>query len=213
VYINTHASTVLAGRSKMSDTKYLSCADTAKLLREALKESFPGVKFGVKSKTYSGGASITVRWVDGPSVGQVKTVTETFEGSYFDGMIDYKGSRYHTVDGEKVDFAADFIFTERELSKAAAEAKVAHFAQSYGRSDWVVLAGGECSGYYVQIAPQAPSLQFDMQAYDTEHGMEPKESATLARVAFTGDDGYGAGTVGRDGSGRSTGLGYPAPRD
>lgn len=36
---------------------YQSCAETAKLLRQALKESFPGVKFSVRSSTYAGGAS------------------------------------------------------------------------------------------------------------------------------------------------------------
>lgn len=41
-------------------TKYLSCAETAKLIRQALKEAFPDMKFGVRSKTYSGGASIDV---------------------------------------------------------------------------------------------------------------------------------------------------------
>ena len=33
------------------ETKYLSCAETAKLGRAALKKNFPGVKFsGVKNK-------------------------------------------------------------------------------------------------------------------------------------------------------------------
>ncbi len=41
---------------------YLSCAETAKMIRQVLKESFPGVKFSVKSSTYSMGASITVRY-------------------------------------------------------------------------------------------------------------------------------------------------------
>lgn len=41
----------------MESRKYLSCAETAKLLRQALKESFPGVKFSVRSSVYSGGAN------------------------------------------------------------------------------------------------------------------------------------------------------------
>ncbi|WP_338423309.1 LPD29 domain-containing protein, partial [Xylella fastidiosa] len=47
-------------------TKYLTCAETAKLVRKALKESFPDIKFSVKSSNYSGGASIRVSWIDGP---------------------------------------------------------------------------------------------------------------------------------------------------
>jgi len=71
-------------------TRYLSCAETAKLIRAQLKIEFPGVKFSVKSKTYSGGASITVGWTDGPTGKQVDSVVGVFAGSGFDGMIDMK---------------------------------------------------------------------------------------------------------------------------
>ncbi len=43
---------------------YFSAADTAKLVRAALKRSFPGTRFSVRSKTYSAGASIDVSWMD-----------------------------------------------------------------------------------------------------------------------------------------------------
>jgi hypothetical protein len=33
-------------------TEYLSCADTARLLRKALKRTFSGVRFSVRSDTY-----------------------------------------------------------------------------------------------------------------------------------------------------------------
>lgn len=42
---------------------YFSAADTAKLVRAALKRSFPGTRFFVRSKTYSAGASIDVSWM------------------------------------------------------------------------------------------------------------------------------------------------------
>ena len=41
-------------------TRYLTCAETAKLVRKALKEAFPDVKFSVRSNVYSGGASLSV---------------------------------------------------------------------------------------------------------------------------------------------------------
>lgn len=191
-------------------TKYLSCAETAKLLRLALKESFPGVKFSVTSKTYSGGASITVGYEDGPTVAMVKGVSDQFEGSYFDGMIDYKGSRYFKLDGEKVDLAADFVFVERRLSKARAESIVARFSEEFGRSDWVKVEGCDYFGYRAAIQSQAPYISREVQEYDAATcGVEIKESATLKRLTLTGDDGYGAGTIGRDGSGQDTGQGYP----
>ena len=74
----------------MKETRYLSCAETAKLVRGALKREFPGVKFSVRSKTYSGGASIRVRWTDGPTTESVKAVASVYAGGGFDGMIDMK---------------------------------------------------------------------------------------------------------------------------
>jgi Large polyvalent protein associated domain 29 len=71
-------------------TRYLSCAETAKLIRGALKREFSGVKFSVKSKTYSGGASITVGWTDGPTGKAVDAVVQVYSGAGFDGMIDLK---------------------------------------------------------------------------------------------------------------------------
>ena len=72
----------------MSETRYLSCAETAKLVRKALKQEFPSVKFSVRSKTYSGGASINVRWTDGPTEKDVKAIAGVYAGGEFDGMID-----------------------------------------------------------------------------------------------------------------------------
>ena len=68
--------------------QYLSCKETAVLARKALRRAFPGVKFSVRSNTYSGGASIDVSWVDGPTERQVSAVTSPYEGGRFDGMID-----------------------------------------------------------------------------------------------------------------------------
>lgn len=101
-------------------TRYLSCAETAKLIRPALKSSFPGVKFSVRSSTYAGGASISVSWTDGPNVADVEGVAKRYAGATFDGMTDMKS--YHqdllsTDDGaELVSFGADFVFCTRDYS-------------------------------------------------------------------------------------------------
>jgi len=80
---------------------YLSCAETAKFVRRALAESFPGFKFSVRSHTYSGGASIDVDWTDGPRTKEVEPVAKRYEGGGFDGMIDmaYNRSHYLRPDG------------------------------------------------------------------------------------------------------------------
>ena len=75
--------------------EYLSCAETAKLVRQALKRAFPDAKFSVRSDTYSGGASIDVRWTDGPRAKAVEPIAKQYQGGGFDGMIDMAYSRNH----------------------------------------------------------------------------------------------------------------------
>ncbi len=74
-------------------TRYLTCAETAKLVRAELAKHFPGVKFSVRSQSYSGGASITVSWTDGPRASLVDPILNCFEGRSFDGMNDLASSQ------------------------------------------------------------------------------------------------------------------------
>jgi len=102
--------------------QYINCADTAKLMRAALKAQFPGVKFSVRSSVYSGGASINVSWTDGPFTSEVESLAKRYEGATFDGMIDLK--EYHTslvyFEGDpvprEVRYGSDFVFCNRDLS-------------------------------------------------------------------------------------------------
>lgn len=187
------------------DRQYLSVAETAKLVRQALKESFPGVRFSVRSDSYSGGASIDVRWTDGPNAKQVKAVTSDFEGSYFDGMIDYKGSCYHALDGKPVRFGADFIFENRGYSDAAIERAIRTLQARYPGNFAIVadrisveawrtgrlwnVNDGLLGDNYQTLLNVELSKQSDRLA--------AAKSATLERVQFRGDDGYGQGTVGK----------------
>lgn len=75
--------------------RYLSCAETAKLMRAALKAKFPGFAFSVRSRTYTGGSAIDVSWTDGPRQKDVAPVVAAFEGGRFDGMIDMAYSVEH----------------------------------------------------------------------------------------------------------------------
>jgi hypothetical protein len=104
-----------------TDRNYLSCAETAKLIRKALKADFPGVRFSVRSHTYAGGASIDVSWEDGPTEWAVRDKTLwLYSGATFDGMTDmksYHDSMVMTDDGPKVvHFGADFVFANRHIS-------------------------------------------------------------------------------------------------
>lgn len=76
-------------------TTYISVAETAKLVRAALKRAFPGQKFSVRSHSYAGGASINVKWVDGPRESRVEDIVAQYKGGGFDGSIDMKHYRSH----------------------------------------------------------------------------------------------------------------------
>lgn len=170
--------------------KYIDTADQAKLLRKVLKESFPGVKFSVRISRYSGGSSIRVNWKDGPTQAQVEAVGAVFEGSYFDGMIDYKGSKYAMLDGEKVSFLGDFVFFNREISDEVMAKAAAKVMDEWGSgfdslSDW---------DQEKLVLKKAAKLS---------DWVKPEYSKTRARLDYAGDDLYG--NTGSPGCG----MGYP----
>jgi len=90
-------------------SEYVSVADTAKLVRQALKREFPGEKFSVRSNRYSGGASIDVGWTDGPQAGEVDKAVQPYSGAGFDSMQDMKTSHASWLypDGSVGDSAGD----------------------------------------------------------------------------------------------------------
>jgi len=88
--------------------EWMSAPQFAKIIRRALKDEFPGVKFSVRSSQYSGGSSVRVgykglsksewnremyrqdvEYAPGmPDREQVEAVVGRFETRGFDGMID-----------------------------------------------------------------------------------------------------------------------------
>jgi hypothetical protein len=57
-------------------------------LKTELTREFPGVKFSVKSESYSGGDAIRVRWEFGPTANEVAKFTDKYREGDFDGMTD-----------------------------------------------------------------------------------------------------------------------------
>jgi hypothetical protein len=129
---------------------YLSGASVAALCRQALKEAFPGTKFSVTSA-----GSINVKWTDGPSRDAVESIAKDFAGSYFDGMIDYKGSIHHELDGRRVSFGADFVFCERAMSREAleigAQALSAKWAQQTNQAPCTFIEHENSWGGWLEI--------------------------------------------------------------
>jgi Large polyvalent protein associated domain 29 len=132
--------------------RWISVADTAKLVRQSLKETFPTIKFSVRSKSYSMGASIHVEWTDGPTSNQVDRVVKKYEGASFDGMEDLKTYQDSTLHGEKVHYGADYINTDRNVSvNLVTRVAQAYCTWNHDEMPKVLVCGGsayvECRHY------------------------------------------------------------------
>jgi len=163
---------------------YLSCADTAKLIRKALKREFPGTKFSVRSDHNS----IRVRWIDGPTTAQVNPVAKAYEGGGFDGSIDLaytcetwllpdgtaapayssgtEGSRGSdpgyayappVPEAQLVQFGAKYIFTDRDDSREALEAAIDETCSYWGIDDRPVIVEGRFGGVYLDNGILVPN--------------------------------------------------------
>jgi hypothetical protein len=106
-------------------TEYISTKDTAKLVRQALKNAFPGVKFSVRMSTGTASAWMNVTYSDGPTEIEVRKITARYEGRTFNGMTDgYDdcGTALVAFDGEtmprEVRYTCDGINTHRSYTAA-----------------------------------------------------------------------------------------------
>lgn len=105
-------------------SRWLSPKETARLVREQVKAMFPGIRFSVAKEEYSGGASILVKWTDGPTQEAVETSCQRYQNSWFDGMDDSRHYVDHTLmawpDGsvELVSFGVRYVNGSREISSA-----------------------------------------------------------------------------------------------
>lgn len=176
-------------------SKYLSCADTAKLIRQALKEAFKGIKFTVRSSTYSGGASINIGWTDGPNAAQVEAVAKRFSGAYFDGQQDYKGCTFALLDGQVVRFGADFVFCNRTHSAELIGKACASVARRFGMA-FVPTAADFKAGRLHEIYASELAWGRTVGQLVREDLAKRSDrlsvghSKTAARVIYLGNDGH-----------------------
>lgn len=154
-------------------TQYITCKETAKLARAALKKAFAGVKFSVRSDN----SSLRIEWMDGPTVKQIDAVVQCYGGGRFDGMIDmaYDVSSWLMPDGsaivarnpgsacsrgvdagcnnakphpdaKEVRFGARYIFTERLISPTLKMEALARVCTDYVVPDNVYVQTSDCNG-------------------------------------------------------------------
>lgn len=65
-----------------------SHAAAAAAIREELKKVFPGIKFSVRSDSFSMGNSIDIEWTDGPTTDEVEKFSGKYQYGHFNGMED-----------------------------------------------------------------------------------------------------------------------------
>ena len=151
-----------------------TCAQTAKRVRKALKEQYPGVKFSVRSSTYSGGASITAYYTDGPAEREVWTFLQPFSGADFDGMTDTKIYRGDVLmanpDGtyEMIDSGADFVFASRTISQAWREELAQEIARVTGLPCDLTNYGDTVDGETVKYNGAGWGARYDAYVIDGE---------------------------------------------
>ena len=78
-------------KTSMKKTFKTEAARAAAVIRAELKVKFPGIKFSVKSDTYSMGNSVNIYYDKGskaPPAKDVEVVVKKFQSGYFDGMTD-----------------------------------------------------------------------------------------------------------------------------
>jgi Large polyvalent protein associated domain 29 len=160
-------------QGKREMTTYISVTETAKIIRAELKQNFPGIKFSVKSSSYAGGASIGVRWTDGPSNTAVEKVVKVFEGSTFDGSIDLRSYHSSTLNGEEVHFGADHVSCSRTMTRNFVEAIIAQFSQRWGYSPASIKVNGNDQSAYVDVYALPYGQQHKL--YELLHGTDTKD--------------------------------------
>jgi hypothetical protein len=142
--------------------------EAARIIRKALKESFPGVKFGVRCEKYSMGSSIYVSWTDGPSESDARAVLDWFRGQEGTRMDDSPIRRVHALDGEPISWGS-YVFMSRDHSdkfKALTKAAMAKLTDEQ-RQAW----NKQVAGCHYAERPWCLVSRCDRQ-----------ESATLARI-------------------------------
>lgn len=156
--------------------RYLTPAETAKMIRQELKEAFQTTKFSVRMAR---GDSVTMTWTDGPTVARVKEIADKYDGKGFDGMIDLayyidgwmlngkiigtrctgtEGSRGTVApwgiipphdDAELVSLSSGYFSFNRIVSPDLARKCAAQIANYWGGVDYIpeIVGGGWNGGY------------------------------------------------------------------
>lgn len=133
----------------------------AKNIRIELAAAFPGVKFSVKSRRFSGGDAIDVSWTDGPNSDQVDEIIDRYSAGSFDGMEDiyrYERNAWRDAFGD-----AKYIFGARTNSPKAIESALRTVFSRYSFDVAMPSAADFLAGRCYAIRPTGGG-NFDLQS-------------------------------------------------
>lgn len=91
-------------------TSVATCADS---IRAELKKQFPGIKFSVRSETFSMGNSVRISWTDGPTRETIEKISNKYQYGHFDGMNDIYINSNHREDIPQ----AKWVTCDRSMSE------------------------------------------------------------------------------------------------
>ena len=100
----------------------------AAAIRKELKTAFPKTVFRVTSRSFAGGDSVDISWVDGPVLDNVRKITDKYQYGRFDGMIDMYECTNSRTDIPQV----KYVMPQREMSKQVGAALKAEISKKYG---------------------------------------------------------------------------------
>jgi len=92
---------IIPSRYSDKDLKDMPIQDAAKVLRVDLRQMFGNAPFSVRIEQYSGGESINLSWVDGPSTESVEDLLTKYKREnwrYVHGSHHYTPEAWHSVE-------------------------------------------------------------------------------------------------------------------
>lgn len=109
-------------------------AQAAASIKKELATAFPGVKFSVRSKSFSMGNSVDVSWELGPTTKEVDAILDKYVEGHFDGMTDYYeyGRDEQTRAFQAAHGSAKYVHGSRSMPEGLFERLCQDIAQHFG---------------------------------------------------------------------------------
>jgi len=165
-------------------------------MRRELTTAFPGIRFEVKSKSYSGGSSIDAHWVDGPTEREAGEIIGRYQRCSFDGMTDMETRRDNAF--SDVFGGASYTSGSRTVSgyiRAMAERVILGDGQTYSSVSAVEYSHVHkfLCGLSLKAGQTVTGIRFDSDS--GEFVADLSEPAPVAPVVMDTTTGTAAGSA------------------